>query len=760
MPALSLERLFRAVAGSQLVLKVDAEFTIIAASSEYLAATHTSAEIVGQPLFSVFPDSLASGDARQTDALRASLHRVVRGKCADRLDAQRYDLPRAAADGGGFEERYWNILNTPVLGDDGQVEFIVNDVEDASAKNNQDAVKILESITEGFFTLDRSWRFDYVNQEAHRILDKTSGELAGRVLWEVYPGLEGTPFEQAYHRAMYTRERGSFTGFYPAQQRWYDVTTSPAPEGISVYFRDVTLQKHVEEEKDRLQQASERQQRIYETALNSTPDFVYVFDLNHRALYANDALRQTWSVDDVRGKHWMELGYEQWHADMHDAELDQVISTRAPIRGEIPFTGTNGTKVYDYIFAPVFDADGEVVAVAGTTRDVTERQASELAVREHAQNLAESAQSKDEFLATLSHELRNPLAPLRTAIELLRRGGNVDARSHRLHEMMDRQINQLVRLVDDLLEMSRISRGVLSLQKAPVDLAAVVSTAIETADPLIKAAGHELVVDLPRDSVFLNGDAVRLSQILSNLLSNAARYTEDGGRIVVSASCDADMAVVRVTDNGIGITEELRPRLFQMFSRGDRHSARHQGGLGIGLAIARRLAEMHGGSLSVHSAGPGQGSEFVMRIPVAEAEPIQIQEADVLQQLTSGMDVLVVDDNRDAADTLVMGLETIGAKVRVAYNGAQALEALAEWRPSAVLLDIGMPGMNGYDVMEAIRSLYPTDQPLVIALTGWGQDDDRRRAQQAGFDHHLVKPAELEAVRVLLQAHLISSRSS
>lgn len=747
-------RLLQAVSGAHLVLKVDDVFTIVAASNEYLAATRTGAQIIGQPLFRIFPDSLAEGHTRQTEEFRASLRRVVETKGADRLQARRYDLPRPESAGGGFDERYWNILNTPVLGDDGEVDFIVNHVENASAKHNQDAVRILESITEGFFTLDRSWRFDYVNQEAHRILDKTDGELTGHVLWEIYPGLEGTRFEQAYHQAMYTREKGSFVGFYPAQQRWYDVTTSPAPGGISVYFRDVTLQKQVEEEKDRLQKASEWQQRIYETALNSTPDFVYVFDLNHRALYANDALRKTWGVDDVRGKHWIDLGYEQWHADMHDAELDRVISTRAPIRGEIPFTGTNGTRVYDYIFAPVFDVGGEVVAIAGTTRDVTERQAGELAIRSQAQHLAEAAQSKDEFLATLSHELRNPLAPLRTAIELLRRGGNVDARSQRLHEMMDRQINQLVRLVDDLLEMSRISRGVLSLKIEPVDLAAVVATAVETAAHIIKAANHDLVINLPEDAVSLNGDRVRLSQILSNLLCNAARYTDNGGRIVLSASRNAGMVVISVSDNGIGIADELRPRLFQMFSRGDRHSARHQGGLGIGLAIARRLAEMHGGSLSMHSDGPGRGSEFTMRIPLAEAVAVQIPATDGMPSLSSAMEVLVVDDNRDAADTLVMGLESIGAQVRVAYNGVKALEILSDWRPSAVLLDIGMPGMNGHDVMQAIRSLYPAGRPTVIALTGWGQDDDRQRAKSAGFDHHLVKPAELEVVRTLLQSLL------
>jgi PAS domain S-box-containing protein len=750
-----IERLFQAVTGAHLVLKPDSGLTIVAASSEYLAATHTGAQIIGQPLFSIFPDSMASGDTRQTDEFRASLARVISGRVPDRLEAQRYDLYRSTADGGGFEERYWNILNTPILGEEGEVAFIVNYVEDASAKHNQDAVKILESITEGFFTLDRSWRFDYVNQEAHRILDKVPGALAGRVLWEVYPGLGGTEFEQAYHKAMYAREKGSFVGFYPNQQRWYDVTTSPAPEGISVYFRDVTAQKQVEQEKDRLRQDSETQQRMYETALNSTPDFLYVFDLNHRALYANEALRQTWGVDDVQGKHWMELGYEQWHADMHDAELDRVIATKAPIRGEIPFTGTNGTRTYDYIFAPVFDAAGAVVAVAGTTRDVTERQAAAQALRQQAEALAEAAQSKDEFLATLSHELRNPLAPLRTAIEILRRRGDVDDQSKRLYGLMDRQINHMVRLVEDLLEMSRISRGTLSLQKAPVDMAAVVSNALEIVEPLVKAAKHELIIELPEEPLPLEGDKVRLSQILSNLLSNAARYTNDGGRIVVSVQRDAAFAVVKVQDTGIGISDELLPRLFKMFSRGDRYSARHQGGLGIGLAIAQRLAEMHDGSLSVHSEGPGRGSEFVLRVPLAEAQTANsTAEAVEVARLTGSLNVLVVDDNRDAADALMIGLEALGANVKAVYGGPEALELLAEWRPAAVLLDIGMPGMNGYEVAESIRSLFETDRPLVIALTGWGQDEDRERAREAGFTHHLVKPVQLSAIRPLLESLL------
>lgn len=591
-----------------------------------------------------------------------------------------------------------------------------------------------------------------MNQEAHRILDQQIGALAGRVLWEVYPGLEGTPFEQGYHRAMYEREKGSFVAFYPNQQRWYEVTTFPSPEGVSVYFRNVSAQKQMEAERERLRDASERQQRIYETALNSTPDFVYVFDLDHRVLYANDALRQTWGVQDARGKHWMELGYPRWHADLHDAELDQVIATRTPVRGEIPFTGTNGTHVYDYIFAPVLDAAGQVVAVAGTTRDVTERQAADQAVRVHAESLAEADRNKDEFLATLSHELRNPLAPLRTAIELLRRGRDVDERSQRLHAMMDRQINSMVRLVEDLLEMSRISRGTLSLRTEQVDLAAVVCNAVETSDALIKAAGHVLVVTGADAPLAVEGDPVRLAQIVSNLLNNAAKYTNDGGRIELSARREAGFAQISVRDNGIGISDALQPRLFKMFSRGDRHSTRHQGGLGIGLALSRRLAEMHGGSLHVHSEGEGLGSEFIVRLPLASAAPAPATAPVPSSALAVSIDVLLVDDNRDAADALTMALDLLGAKVRVAYDGAQALAALRTWTPEMVLLDIGMPGMNGYQVAKAIRGMAGLKQPTVVALTGWGQEEDRQSAREAGFDHHLVKPVDLETLQRLMHS--------
>jgi len=753
MNEIAIQRLFRGMPGAFLVLRPDAEFTIVAASDDYLRMTYTDGTIFGRALFDVFPDNPHVLDANGVGNLRASLLRVLATRAPDAMPVQRYDIRRPESEAGGFEERYWEPVNAPVLADSGEVEYIVHRVEDATAKSNEKAMEILESIAEGFFTLDRQWRFDFVNKEAQRILDRRPGDLAGKSVWQEFPGLEGTEFERAYKRTMFEREKGSFTAFYAEHQRWYEVTTFPAPEGVSVYFRDVTNRRQMQEEREALVADSEQQRRIYETALNSTPDFVYVFGLDHRALYANESLKKTWGVDDVRGKTWMELGYEQWHADLHDREIEQVIATRAPIRNEIPFTGTNGTRIYDYIFAPVIGPGGDVVAVAGTTRDVTERQAAEQAMRIQAVQLAESDRAKDEFLATLSHELRNPLAPLRNSIELLRRlTPPEDPSIVPVQAMMERQVNHLVRLVDDLLEVSRVSRGTFSLRAERVGVADVVRNAVETTASLIGAAGHQLIVELPDAPLWLDGDQVRLAQILSNLLNNAANYTDDDGQIVLRAWRDGAHAVISVRDDGIGIDPTALPRMFEMFSRGNRHGGRSQGGLGIGLALSRRLAEMHGGSLEAHSAGLGQGSEFVLRVPLADGPPGQAVADGGSTPRFEDARVLVVDDNHDAGDSIAMILSVLGADVRVARDGNGALAEFAIHRPSIVILDIGMPGMDGYEVARAINAQFPGHQSMLVALTGWGHADDRQRAREAGFHHHLVKPADIQALLGLLDA--------
>jgi len=371
--------------------------------------------------------------------------------------------------------------------------------------------------------------------------------------------------------------------------------------------------------------------------------------------------------------------------------------------------------------------------------------------RRLVERLSESDRRKDEFLATLSHELRNPLAPLRNSVQFLRMQEPADQAVAPIHQMMDRQVDHLVRLVDDLLEVSRISRGTFELRRERVELATVVRNAVDTSNPLIHAAGHQLTVSMPREPLWLDGDPVRLAQILANLLNNAATYTERGGRISVRAWHDDGHALIAVRDNGTGIAADALPRMFQMFHRGAASSRRNPSGLGIGLSLARGLAEMHGGTITVKSEGPGRGSEFTVRLPLAASQPAPAAERSADDALPPRR-ILVVDDNRDAADSLGLLLKVLGAEVRVARDGAEALEAYSSYDPAVVLLDIGMPGMDGYEVARRIRAQSPGPRPTIVALTGWGQENDRREAREAGFDHHMVKPAEIGALKELLRS--------
>ena len=387
----------------------------------------------------------------------------------------------------------------------------------------------------------------------------------------------------------------------------------------------------------------------------------------------------------------------------------------------------------------VADARGTPARMVGVNYDITERKRAEEALKE-------ADRRKDEFIATLSHELRNPLAPLRHALDVLRLSGAGGASATAL-EIMERQVKHLARLVDDLLEMSRITRGAFELRRERLPVSTVVAHAVETSEPSIRAARHRLALSLPGETLWVDGDAVRLAQILANLLDNAAKYTPSGGEISVSARHDGGAIEVVVSDNGEGISAEALPRLFEMFSRAGRASG---GGLGIGLALARHLAQMHGGTLQARSEGPGKGAQFILRLPAVEAGPVRTTRVRSGEEDLPQRRVLVVDDNRDAAESLGTVLELLGAQVRLAHAGPEAIEAVAAYRPSVVLLDLGMPGMDGYEVARRLRARQGGAPLSIVALTGWGQDEDRRRTLEAGFDHHLVKPADIEQLQSLL----------
>jgi signal transduction histidine kinase/ActR/RegA family two-component response regulator len=373
--------------------------------------------------------------------------------------------------------------------------------------------------------------------------------------------------------------------------------------------------------------------------------------------------------------------------------------------------------------------------------------------------LKEADRRKDDFLAMLAHELRNPLAPIRNAVQILRAKGPPVPELQWARDVIARQVQQMTRLVDDLLDVSRITTGKIELRKERVELAAMVNMALEASRPLIDKWGHELTVALPPEPVHLEVDPTRLTQVLSNLLNNSAKYMDQGGRMWLTAQREGDQASIRVRDTGIGIPAEMLPKIFDMFTQVDRSRERSQGGLGIGLTLVQRLVEMHGGTVTVSSDGPGRGSEFVVRLPVArqEARAKGPQRTEGEGVAASRRRILVVDDNKDAADSLAMLLRLMGNEVQTAYDGLEAVGAATAFHPDVVLLDIGLPKLNGHDAARRIREQPGSRDMVLIALTGWGQDEDRRRSKEAGFNHHMTKPVEFETLQELL-ASLDSAR--
>jgi PAS domain S-box-containing protein len=381
-----------------------------------------------------------------------------------------------------------------------------------------------------------------------------------------------------------------------------------------------------------------------------------------------------------------------------------------------------------------------------------DRRRVEEELRRVAAELSEADHRKNEFLTTLAHELLNPLAPIRNGLQLIRLAGGEAATVEQARTMMERQLTQLVRLVDDLMDISRISRGKITFQKERVELAAVANSAVESSRPLIEQQGHELTVMLPKQPVIIEADPTRLAQVFVNLLNNAAKYSNRGGHIWLTAERQRSDVVVSVRDTGIGIPADQLPRIFEMYSQVERSLEKSQGGLGIGLTLVKRLVEMHGGSVEAHSEGPGKGSEFVVRLPVV-VEPYMPQAAGEPSQPAvpiSSLRILIVDDNRDGADSLALMLRIMGNDTRTAYDGQAGVRIFGEFRPDVVLLDIGLPKLNGYEACRRIRELPLGKDIVMVAVTGWGQEDDRRRSQEAGFNFHIVKPVDPQALEKLL----------
>jgi len=622
-----------------------------------------------------------------------------------------------------------------------EVETLLAEV----VKSSHDA--ILTKTLEGVIT---SW-----NLAAERMFGYTAAEAVGKPIAMMIPPelwREETTFQQRLRRGERIENVETCRVTKDGACIYVSLTISPVRDaqgmivGASTVARDITERKRMEEA---LRESEER----FRTLADNIVQFAWMADAEGWVEWYN----RRWfeytgaTLEETQGWGWTKVHHPE-HVDRVVARVRHCWETGEIWEDLFPLRGADGQYRWFLSRAiPIRDENGKVLRWFGTNTDVTELREAQEALR-----LADAR--KDEFLATLAHELRNPLAPVRSALEIMQRAGGDAALVEQARSTIDRQMSHFERLVDDLLDVSRITRGKLELRKQRVELATVVRQAVEACRPLVEQMGHTLRVELPEQPLFLDVDAVRLAQVLSNLLNNACKFTERGGHIGLAAWTGDGQAVISVRDDGQGIAAELLPSVFEMFTQLVRPNVASHGGLGIGLTLVKRFVEMHGGSVEALSAGPGQGSEFRVRLPLPakstapkspDASPTSGDPPPTAQTRKR---ILVVDDNRDAAHTLAMLLKLSGHETRVAFDGLAALELAEEFRPQLAFLDIGLPKLSGHEVARRIRVESWGRSICLVALTGWGQEDDRRKSSEAGFDHHLVKPVHHNDLVTLLSS--------
>jgi len=613
----------------------------------------------------------------------------------------------------------------------------------------------LSSIGDAVITTDNEGRITFLNPVAESLTGWTQDAVGQpldtviRILNEESRETVESPTVQALREGR-TVKLPSHTLLKAKDGTVRSISDSAAPiindkgkvAGVVLVFRDITERRKTE--------------RALAKALAYAIDIIetlrepfLVLDSNLRVQTANRAFYDSFKVSKEETENCLvyDLGNGQWDIPGLRKLLDEVLTRNLSVDDfEVEHSfPTLGRKIM-LLNARPFPPDSkhpELILLA--VEDVS-------ALRQRADELAEASRHKDEFLATLAHELRNPLAPIRNSVNYLGMEGLNERDVTTAVGVIARQVTVMVRLIDDLIDVSRYSRNKLDIRKERVELSTVVESAVEGSLPLIQHCGHELTVNLPPKTIHLDADPVRLSQVFSNLLNNAAKYTNPRGNIWLTAQREGSDVVVSVRDNGIGIAKDMLSPIFDMFTQVDRSLEQARGGLGVGLTLVRRLVEMHDGSIEASSDGLNTGSEFVIRLPVY-IEPVVKQPPrrdGSCSKALSGKRILIVDDHEDSADSLGRLLRLMGNTTRTAHDGPEALKVAEEFRPELVLLDIGLPKMNGYDVARRLRQQHWAPDTVLVALTGWGQDEDKRLSQEAGFNFHMVKPVDLSALKALL----------
>jgi len=633
----------------------------------------------------------------------------------------------------------------------------------ADAESNRFRGEILSQVSDSVIAVDPDQRVTYLNAAAERQYRVSAGDILGHQLSQIFtrqwPSAEA---EAATWSAL--REQGEWRG--EVIHRTHDGREIPVEASLTLLrdadgtdagmvsaIRDIT-------DRTRAEEASRESEHRFRIMADGLPLVIWVHDAQGRLQFVNQPYCEFFGVtpEQVAGPNWQPLVHPDDVA-AYASEFNACVRDRRPFHSEVRASRFDGEwRWLESRAQPRFSASGEFLGMVGSSPDITERKQAEAKLRQIAADLSESDRRKSEFVAMLAHELRNPLAPIRNMLQVIKLKGDDQNAVANASQVIERQVVQMVRLVDDLLDVSRVSRGTIELRRERVDLAFIIRQAEEAVSPHCESFNHELIVTLPSQPVEVDGDAVRLIQVVSNLLTNACKFTEPRGRIWLSVERNADQAVIRVRDNGVGISADNLPRLFQIFMQVDATLDRSTAGLGIGLALVKNLVEMHDGTVEVHSEGIGRGSEFVVRLPALPEEPQARRAARALPKRADdatdqkrSLRILVVDDNRDSAHSMAMLLKIKGHLTHTAYDGLEAVEAAVTFRPDAVLMDIGLPTLDGHEACRRIREQTSDKAIRLIALTGWGQDEDRQKTQEAGFDAHLVKPVDFDELLKLLR---------
>jgi PAS domain S-box-containing protein len=706
----------------------------------------------GQPLDSVF----RIVDARSRKALENPAARALRDNAVVGISNH------ALLIGKDGVERPIDDSAAPIKDERGEVAGCVLIFRDVSKQRNLESAaasrlldaRLLAAIVESSDDAIISKSLDGIvqswNAAAERLFGYTAEQAVGRHISLVIPqdriAEEDTiiaSLKAGRRVEHFETERRRSDG----QRILVSLTISPIKDdagnvvGASKIVRDVTQQREAEQREQRLRDEAAAERQKFVTLIENSTDFIGICDLDGVPFYVNPAglaLAGLENMEEARRTHVRDLFFPEDRSRIMDEFFPSVMASgHGEIEVRFRHFRTHEARWMAYKVLKLTGSGGETVAIATVSQDITERKRLEDNLRRLATDLSELDRRKNEFLATLSHELRNPLAPLRNMLEVLKRTNGNLGPAPRAIETMERQLGQLVRLVDDLLDLSRITHNRIELRKERVELASVLYQAIEASRPLAESAGHDMEVTLLANPIYVHGDPVRLTQIFGNLLNNSCKYTPPGGKVSVTARQEGSEVVVTVADTGAGIPPDKLSSIFEMFTQIDGSLERSQGGLGIGLTLAKRLVQMHEGSIEAHSAGEGRGSEFVVRLPVMIGHPdAAAPPARAMDEPAHTHRILVVDDNQDSASSLAMLMQMTGHETFTAADGPAALEAMERHRPEVVLLDIGLPTMSGYEVCRRAREQPWGNDMLIIALTGWGQEEDRRKSREAGFDGH------------------------